>query len=104
MTATATDEARISALIVKTLVELDEQGVVELGGVKVNGDTELFGSEGLLDSVGLVALVVAVEQELEDELGLQVGLADERAMSQRHSPYRTVSTLAAYAAGAASAG
>jgi acyl carrier protein len=102
MTHTATGEAQIEALIVRTLGELDEQGVVDLDGAEVDRDTELFGEGGLLDSVGLVSLVVAVEQKLEDELGLQVGLADERALSQRSSPYRTISTLAAYAAGATS--
>ncbi len=63
----------------------------------VNGRTELFGESGLLDSVGLVSLVVAVEQTIEDEFGVIVSLADERAMSQKKSPYRTIATLAAYA-------
>jgi acyl carrier protein len=89
----------IKTLIVGILRELDEQGVVELDGEEPDADTELFGAEGLLDSVGLVALVVAVEQRLADELGIDVSLADEKALSQRQSPYRTVSSLAAYAAG-----
>jgi len=41
--------------------------------------------------------MVAVEQAIEDELGVSVSLADERALSQRTSPYRTVGTLADYA-------
>lgn len=95
--ATATD-TRIVEVIVRELRELAEQGVADLEGAEVSPETELFGENGLLDSVGLVSLVVAVEQALEDELGAQVGLADERALSQRTSPYRTVSTLAEYAA------
>lgn len=63
----------------------------------VGTETSLFGQEGMLDSVGLVTLVVAVEQAIEDTFGLSVTLADEKAMSQRHSPYRTVGTLADYA-------
>lgn len=90
-------DTRIVDLIARTLRELDEQGVVDLAGEPVAADTQLFGETGLLDSVGLVSLVVAVEQALEDELGLQVGLADERALSQRTSPYRTVGSLADYA-------
>jgi acyl carrier protein len=89
----------IKTLIVGILRELDEQGVVELDGEEPDADTELFGAEGLLDSVGLVALVVAVEERLADDLGMDVSLADEKALSQRQSPYRTVSSLAAYAAG-----
>lgn len=98
METVAVDEARIVDLIVRTLGDLGEEGVVELDGAELSGDTALFGEDGLLDSVGLVSLVVAVEQGLDDELGLRVGLADERALSQRSSPYRTISSLAAYAA------
>ena len=59
----------------------------------------LFGREGVLDSLGLVSLVMAVEQALEDEMGVTLTLADEKAMSQRRSPFRTIGTLAEYAAG-----
>jgi acyl carrier protein len=60
-------------------------------------DTVLFGAEGILDSLALVNLVVALEQAIEDQLGRTVALADEKAMSQKHSPYRTIGSLAAYA-------
>ena len=62
----------------------------------VNADTALFGRGGWLDSMGLVTLVVEVEQLLAERFGLQVTLADDRAMSQRSSPFRTVGTLVAY--------
>lgn len=62
----------------------------------VNADTALFGSGGGLDSMGLVTLVVEVEQVLAERFGLQITLADDRAMSQRSSPFRTVGTLVAY--------
>jgi D-alanine--poly(phosphoribitol) ligase subunit 2 len=65
----------------------------------VDADTPLFGRDGILDSMGLVTLVVAVEQAIDDELGVGVSLADARALSQRASPYRTVGTLADYADG-----
>lgn len=96
-TTTPTGTAILS-VITRTLAELGEQGVVDLDGVEPDTGTELFGAEGLLDSIGLVSLVIACEQAIEDELGIQVGLADERALSQRVSPYRTVGTLAEYAA------
>jgi acyl carrier protein len=85
-------------VIIRTLADLGEQGVLDLDGQQPDPSTQLFGERGLLDSVGLVSLVVAVEQELADELGIDVGLADERALSQRTSPYRTVASLAEYAA------
>lgn len=59
-------------------------------------DTQLFGESGKLDSFGLVALIVGVELRLGDSFGVPVTLADERAMSQRNSPFRSVGTLADY--------
>ena len=64
--------------------------------VEKSPDEALFGREGKLDSLGLVNLVVAVEQELEDALGVSLTLADEKALSERSSPFRTVSALSAY--------
>lgn len=61
-------------------------------------DTPLLGHNGVVDSLGLVSLLVAVEQAIADELGGQITLADERAFSRKSSPFRTAGTLAAYAA------
>lgn len=84
------------SLIVKAVREFGEQSGVPLPAT-MDRDTPLFGRDGFLDSMGLVTVVVAVEQAIEDELGVTVSLADERALSQRTSPYRTVGTLADYA-------
>lgn len=59
--------------------------------------TPLFGVERVLDSLALVRLLVAVEQGIDDELGVIVTLADARAASQAASPFRTVGSLVAYA-------
>jgi D-alanine--poly(phosphoribitol) ligase subunit 2 len=59
-------------------------------------ETVLFGQSGQLDSLGLVSLIVAVEQHVQAEFGSDVTLADERALSQKNSPFRTIATLAAY--------
>ena len=61
----------------------------------VEESTPLVGGS-VLDSLGLVELVVEVEQRLRRDHGADVTLADERAMSQRRSPFRTVGTLADY--------
>ena len=59
-------------------------------------DTPLFGSRGLLDSLGVVNLVADVETWVSDEVGRDLTLADERAMSEERSPFRTVASLADY--------
>ena len=86
----------IVELILETARELGED---ELGNAAELGpDSVLFGEDGTLDSMGLVTLIVAVEQAIEDKYETGASLADEKAMSQAQSPYRTVSTLAEYAA------
>lgn len=84
------------SLIVNAVRELSVTGDVPLPA-RLDCNTPLFGRQGLLDSLGLVTLVVAVEQAIEDELGVSVSLADQRALSQHASPYRTVGALADYA-------
>ncbi len=59
-------------------------------------DTVLFGDGGRLDSLGLVTFIVAAEQKLTETAGISLTLADEKAMSRRNSPFRTVGTLAEY--------
>lgn len=65
----------------------------------VGADLALFGERGPFDSLGLVTLVLEVEEAIQDTLGARVSLADERAMSQARSPFRSVRTLAEYALG-----
>ena len=59
-------------------------------------DTILFGKNGKLDSLGLINLVITVEQNIEDEFDVSITLADERAMSQENIPFKDVGTLAEY--------
>ncbi len=59
-------------------------------------DTVLFGPGGALDSIGLVNLIVATEQAVERVFGVAITLADEKAMSQKQSPFRTVRALRDY--------
>lgn len=58
--------------------------------------TVLFGKSGKLDSLGLVNLIVATEQQLEEVFGVSLTLADEKALSQKKSPFATVGALADY--------
>ena len=58
--------------------------------------TVLFGSQATIDSMGLVSFIVAVEEQLSDELGLSMTLADDKAMSMERSPFKTLATLIEY--------
>jgi len=66
--------------------------------VEFTEDTVLFGREGLLDSIGLVALVLDVEEAIGAVTGRPLSLVNDRALSRNRSPFRSVGSLADFAA------
>jgi len=74
---------------------------LEIDGVEysesIDEQTPLLGRGSPLDSLGLVGVIVSVEQKMQEQTGQPMTLADEKAMSQRNSPFRTIGTLADYA-------
>lgn len=88
-------EESILDIILKSLKEITEFSNNNVS-CELDQDSVIFGTGGLLDSMGLVTLITDLEEKLEDEFGVSLILADERAMSQKKSPFRTVSSLAQY--------
>ena len=56
-------------------------------------ETVLLGSSGKLESVNLVNLLVAIEENIEETFDIPISITDERAVSEKNSPFRTVETL-----------
>jgi acyl carrier protein len=65
-------------------------------GGPVQMDTPIFGKQSPLDSIQLVSLIVDIEEGVHEALGIEITLADRRAMSQKQSPFRDVAALCAY--------
>jgi len=84
----------IIANVQELLAESDEQFNGAEGDL--NEATRLIGQQGVLTSLELVTLLFNVEQTISDELNTAITLADERAMSQEKSPFRTIGSLAQY--------
>jgi D-alanine--poly(phosphoribitol) ligase subunit 2 len=59
-------------------------------------DAPLYGGMGKLDSLGLVNVMVSVEQKAKDEFGVVIDVANEKAISQENSPFKTVGSLVNY--------
>ena len=57
-------------------------------------DTIIVGKDAVLDSLGVVSLIVDIEQGLEQKHDVSVTLASDKAMSAKNSPFRTVGVLA----------
>ncbi len=60
-----------------------------------NDDTVLFGKESILDSMGLVNVIIDIESRFLDE-GYEISLTSEKAMSRNVSPFKNVGTLTDY--------
>jgi acyl carrier protein len=59
-------------------------------------ETRLVASQSVVDSMQLVNLILAIEREMEDTFGVAVTLANERALSMKASPFRSIQSLADY--------
>ena len=87
---------KIFTIIKEALTELNEE--LDYDSLKnVSEDTGIFGGEDGIDSLSLVTLVTDVEGAIFDDLDKTISLADEKAMSMRNSPYRSVGALLEFA-------
>ncbi len=81
----------VTNAVVELNPELDEPVDLALGEA-----APLYGRDAPLDSLALVSLIVLVEEGVHDCVGRAVTIADDRAMSQYRSPFRTVGAFADY--------
>ncbi len=79
----------VKEVIVGALSEyLDMKGI----NSEVNEHTVLIGTNAVLDSIGLVTVIVEIENMLEEK-DIEVSLTSEKAMSSAISPFRSVGAL-----------
>ena len=90
------NEVKVTESILDTVEEFNKQVSAEQQ-LERSESTVLFGRKSKLDSLGLVNFIVAAEQQIFETFEVSVSLADERALSQKNSPFKTVSSLAKYA-------
>ena len=86
---------QIEAIIIEALQDLNDD--IESESLEnPNKDTKIFGEDGALDSLALVSLISDLEEGIHDHFDKDVTLADEKAMSQRRSPFGSVESLTEY--------
>ena len=87
------DAQEIEALVLESLRLLAK--CFELEALKSpQSDSLLYGEGGALDSMALVNLIADLEEAIAEKYGASIVLADEKAMSAKNSPYRSVTSLA----------
>jgi acyl carrier protein len=96
MTTRTVDQQGVLQAVYGAMRELRESGVPAAGPPQASIETPLFGPHGMLDSLGLVHLIVVLEDRLADLFGVNLTLADDKALSERRSPFRTVGSLTDY--------
>ena len=88
-------KTKIENIIFETLVELNEE--LNINNIETpNIKTKLYGGSGYLDSLALVSFISDLEYKFSDELDIDLIIADERAMSQKTSPFRNIESLVNY--------
>lgn len=90
------EKEEVLALVLEAVEEWNQQADEEQR-LEVSPETHLLGRNSKLDSLGLVNLIVLVEEKLANRYDVHLTLADERALSQERSPFRSVQSLAEYA-------
>lgn len=82
----------ITKMIIKTIKDyLTTQDVFH----EINEQTNLIGRDAIVDSMGLVTIIVDLESNFLDK-GYEVSLTSEKAMSKKISPFRSVNALSNY--------
>jgi acyl carrier protein len=71
------------------------KGYIDDENANINPETILLGNNAVVDSIGLVNLIVDIESALSDK-NFEITLTSEDAMSRRKSPFRSVETLSDY--------
>jgi acyl carrier protein len=89
------NQQEVFTTVLEAVAEFNEQLDAE-HKLELDAETRLLGRSSKLDSFGLVNLIILVEEKLYDKFDKSITLADERAMSQEHSPFRSVQSLADY--------
>ncbi len=59
-------------------------------------DLRLLGTEGALDSLSFVSLMVIIEEKLFDTYEKQVTIVDDKAFSRRQNPFENIDSLIEY--------
>lgn len=85
--------------IIQLVINVIEETVKEnenINQVSINLDTPVYGKNGFIDSLSLVRIVAEIEERIYSEFSVEILLADDKAMSQKISPFRSVRSLSEY--------
>ena len=77
----------INEIVINALTDITE------GKIEFDLSTQIFGDGSVIDSMDLVNCILAIEEILADEHGLEIEIIDEEAIIGEQSPFQTVQKL-----------
>jgi hypothetical protein len=80
--------------IVYDAVDAVNQQLPQARRLAKSPDTIIVGPSGSLDSLGIINLIIALEERASDALGAAVQLLDDTAVINADGPFRSVDSLA----------
>ena len=86
------EKSQITQLVFAAVDEVNKQ-LRKAERLDKSQETVVSGDGSRLDSLGLVNLIVAAEQQIEQQYGVAITLADESILSQEQDPFRTLGSL-----------
>jgi hypothetical protein len=87
-----TEKEKILNCIYKAVDDSNEQ-LPDDQQLEKTPETVLLGKSGKLESIELVNILVATEDYLEEEFSMPISITDEKAVSEKNSPFTTIQTL-----------
>jgi hypothetical protein len=92
------NKSAVQDIILQALQNINEERSAD-SQLLINLEMKLFGMDAELDSLSLVSVIVDVESAISEVHGQYISLTDDRAMSQKISPFDDVGTLTDYILG-----
>ena len=90
-----TDKEKVLNCIYRAVDEVNEL-LPDDKQLEKSPDTILLGKAGKLESIDLVNILVATEGNIEEDFNIPISVTDERAVSEKSSPFKTIDTLCSF--------
>ncbi|WP_413294138.1 hypothetical protein ACLSU7_03345 [Bdellovibrio sp. HCB185ZH] len=87
--------AVFETIITPAINELNS-GLPASNKIEPTHETKLIGEGSKIDSLGLVSLIVTIEEHAYSQTKKQITIASEKAVARSSSPFKTVMSLTEY--------
>ncbi|MFZ5452663.1 MAG: hypothetical protein ACOZF2_12480 [Thermodesulfobacteriota bacterium] len=91
----ANNYEKIKSAVFQAVDSVNEQ-LMDEQHLEKSTESVLLGSEAKIDSMALVNLIVATEEQISHSFNVNISLTDERALQEKESPFETLGTLIDY--------